>query len=246
MRYVRGVLGLLFKVYVALVFSLTLLLFYLPINLLKRSERTKKKCFNCFVMWSWCFRCLCFVHPIFRKKSELPKGPYIIVANHSSYMDIFLMYSLMSKHPFLFLGKSEILKYPLVSSFFRELNIPVFRNDRMKSAKSFIQARKAIELGWSLVIFPEGGIPDDHLPKMIPFKDGAFKLAKAARVPIVPITFTNNYLLFSDPGDLLGPARPGLSQVYIHPYLSVEEMEPLSVQELSDRVFTIVSGELPV
>ena len=98
------------------------------------------------------------------------------------------------------MGKSEILSYPLMKTFFKRLNIPVFRNDKRLAAKSFIQAKQALAAGWSIVLFPEGGIPDENRPSMIPFKEGAFKLAKSANVPLVPITFLDNHHIFSDPG----------------------------------------------
>lgn len=244
MKTIAGIFGLVFKVYVACVFSLTLLIYYLPIVVLKSFPQTKKKTFVVFCIWSWTFRILTFIHVRRMQQAKVPKGPYIIVSNHASYLDIFLMHSIMPQHPFLFLGKSEILCYPLMKSFFKNLNIPVFRKDRIKAAKSFVKARNAIEEGWSLIIFPEGGIPDDKHPAMVPFKDGAFKLAKSCKVPLVPLTFTNNHLLFSDPGDLLGRAHPGISRVYMHPTISVEEVESKSISDLSDYVFDVINGPL--
>ncbi len=142
------------------------------------------------------------------------------------------------------MGKSEILSYPLVKTFFKKLNIPVHRNDRMKAAKSFIQAKTAVQCGWSIVIFPEGGIPDDNLPEMVEFKSGAFKLSKNAQIPIVPITFLDHYHMFSDPDQLLGYAHPGISRIYMHDVISVEQQNELTEAELSDLVFAILAGPL--
>ena len=124
------------------------------------------------------------------------------------------------------------------------MNIPVHRTDRQKSARSFIMAKKAVEEGWSIVVFPEGTIPDENNPKMIPFKEGAFRLARALHVPIVPLTFTNNYKLFSDPTDRKGTAYPGVSRVYIHPYVSVEEIDGLTDKELTEKCFNIINEPL--
>ena len=77
------------------------------------------------------------------------------------------------------------------------MNIPVFRFNRKKVGLSFTLAVEAIQEGWSLVIFPEGTIPAENIPRMVPFKNGVFKIAKEVKVPIVPITFTTNHLLFS-------------------------------------------------
>lgn len=244
MRGVIGGLSLLWKIYIAIIFGITAIIFYPFIAPLLFSEKTKKKSFIFFVCWSWVFRifCLYFVRKV--EKNKLPQGPYLIIANHSSYLDIFLMYSILPKQPFLFLGKSEILKYPLIKTYFKRLNIPVFRGDRIKSARSFIMANREVKKGWSLVIFPEGGIPDYNNPKMIEFKDGAFQLAKACKIPIVPVTFTNNHKLFSDPTDVLGPARPGISMVHIHPFISEEKIEQLTHDELKKMCFELIEGPI--
>lgn len=244
MSVLIGILGFIYKLYVGLLFIVTLLIFYLPLLIFKQSEKTKKYCFNVFVCWSWTIRILAFIHVNFVKKEKLPKGPFILISNHGSYFDIFLMYSIFPRDRFLFLGKSEILKYPLVKTFFKDLNIPVYRKDRLKAAKSFIEAKKAISKGWSLIIFPEGGIPDDNLPQMKEFKDGAFKLAKSCKVPLVPITFLNHYKLFSDPDKLLGEAHPGISKVYQHPTISVDKISALSELELKDYCFKLIASKL--
>ena len=92
-------------------------------------------------------------------------------------------------------------------------------------------------------MFPEGGIPDDNRPSMIPFKEGAFKLAKSAGVPIVPITFLDNHHVFSDP-DQLDIAHPGVSRVEMHPVITKEEVAAHSEKELSARCFKEISGSL--
>lgn len=219
-----------------------LLIFYPILFVLIQKESWKKKTFNVNVFWSRLMRICCFYYIKRFNEEELPNEPYIICANHTSFLDIFFMYSILPKQPFLFLGKSEILSYPLIRTFFKNLNIPVYRNNRVKAAKSFIQAKRAVKDGWSLMIFPEGGIPDDIAPEMIPFKDGAFRLAKSCDVAIVPITFTTHYKLFSDPGDILGPARPGISKVYFHPIITKEKVKELSTEELNQKVFKLIQS----
>lgn len=240
MRYVLGILSLMWKVYIGIIFVITAILFYPIITPFLVKKQSRKKAFKIFVIWSWTFRILCFY--IVRKieKNPLPKAPYIIVANHISYFDIFFMYSILPDNPFLFLGKSEILRYPLIKTYFKRMNIPVHRGDRHKSGRAFVQSKREITDGWSLVIFPEGGIPDHDLPRLIRFKDGAFQIAKSMRVPIVPLTFLNNHKLFSDPSKILGPARPGISYVFQHPFISAEKVDELEVVELKNLCREII------
>ena len=244
MAKLRGIFGLLWKIYVGIIFVIFALALYPFFLILLTSEKGKKVSFRLFVFWSWMMRIFCFYHVKKVENAELPEGPYIIVANHTSYLDIFFMYSILPQHPFLFLGKGEILNYPILKTYFKGLNIPVHRNDRQKSARSFILAKKAVGEGWSLVVFPEGGIPDEGNPKMIPFKEGAFKLARALQIPIVPLTFTNNFNLFSDPMDFNGTAHPGISRVYVHPHIDVNKINELTDKELSDYCFQVINGPL--
>ena len=244
MRILLGSLGFIWKCWVGLVFCIFALLLYPLFFIVLSNPKWKKKSFRLFIFWSWLMRIFCLYPVRFKKKSTLPNAPYIIVANHASYLDIFLMYSILPTSPFLFLGKGEILKYPIIKTYFNGLNIPVHRKDRVKAARSFIMAKDAVANGWSLVIFPEGGIPDEDNPKMVPFKNGAFRLAKELKVPIVPISFTNNYKLFSDPTQLLGPARPGVSKVYIHDFIRPETYEEMTESELSNYCFSIINGPI--
>jgi 1-acyl-sn-glycerol-3-phosphate acyltransferase len=237
MRIILGISGLLWKVYIAVIFSIFAILFYPFFLVLLINPNLKKFSFNLFLVWSWLMRIFCFYGVKKVKNHKSPEGPYIIIANHSSYLDIFLMYSILPKHRFVFLGKSEILSYPIIRTYFKNLNIPVFRGDKSKAGQSYNLASKAVKDGWSIVIFPEGGIPDKQCPKMIPFKDGAFKLAKTLNIPIVPLTFTNNYRLFSDPTEILGPASPGIARVYINEYVSAEQIQSMEIKDLNKLCF---------
>jgi 1-acyl-sn-glycerol-3-phosphate acyltransferase len=244
MNSLKGIVSLLWKCYVAVIFVIFAVVLYPFFWVLLSNKKWKKISFRLFVFWSWMMRIFCFYRVKKVIDSPLPEGPYIVVANHSSYLDIFFMYSILPKHPFLFLGKGEILSYPIIRTYFKGLNIPVYRKDRSKAATSFTLAKKAVKEGWSLVIFPEGGIPDEGSPAMIPFKKGAFKLAKALDVPIIPITFTNHYKLFSDPTDLLGPARPGVSKVFIHDAIKTEAIAEMTELELLNVCFEKINESL--
>lgn len=244
MRYILGVFGLIWKLYIAVIFCALAIILYPFFLIVLMNPKWKKMSFNLFIFWSWMMRIFCFYHVNKITESKLPDGPYVIVANHSSYLDIFFMYSLIPKHPFVFLGKSEILSYPIIRTYFKNLNIPVYRKDKSKAGHSLLLAEKAIQQGWSIAIFPEGGIPDDDNPKMIPFKDGAFKLAKSLEIPVVPITFLNNFYLFSDPTLILGPARPGIADVIVHKVVSKEQVQSMSVKELREHCFDIISQPL--
>jgi 1-acyl-sn-glycerol-3-phosphate acyltransferase len=246
MKTLEGIFGLIWKLYFLVVFSFFAILFYPFFLAILIREEWNKYGFNLYIAWSWMLRFFCFYRiKVFGQDEKIPEGPYIIIANHTSYLDVFFMYSILPKHPFAFLGKAEVLKYPIVGTYFRSLNIPVYRKDKTKAGKSYLLASKAVEKGWSLAIFPEGGIPDgENCPKMLPFKDGAFKLAKSLNIPILPLSFTNNYKLFSDPTETFGPARPGTVRVHIHPAIPVEKIQSMEIAELRQMSFDIINAPI--
>ena len=228
-----------------LLFIVTLLLFYLPIFLLLLQENTKKKAFPIFVVWC---QLLCFLAGYrIRPKTTftVPEGPSVFVANHTSFLDILFMYLLFPHHPFLFLGKAELLKVPLVKTFFKRLHIPVYRNKGGRNAhKALESADLALKKGWSIIIFPEGGIKEHLVPALQVFKDGAFRLAKNNNVPIVPITFLNNYRLLEDPAVKNSVARPGVAHVVVHPNIPVPTVSISSLEDLKAIAFQTINQSL--
>jgi 1-acyl-sn-glycerol-3-phosphate acyltransferase len=244
MQQIIGVFGIVWKLYIAIVFFIFAIVLYPFFWCLQLKAAWRKFGFQIFILWSWLLRIFCFYPVRIKLNSPLPQAPFIIVSNHSSYLDIFLLPSILPSYPFAFLGKAEILKYPIVRTYFKALNIPVYRKDKTKAGQAFGQAKKAMEDGWSIVIFPEGTIPESNIPQMLPFKNGAFRLAQSLNVPILPLTFSQNFHLFSDPTQILGPAHPGVVEVFIHPFISVEEISNSSIEQISEKCFQIIEAPL--
>ena len=95
----------------------------------------------------------------------------------------------------------------------------------------------------SIIIFPEGGM---HLtaPEMTRFKNGAFKLAQEQKVPIVPITFINNWKLFSDHTDVWRRGKPGLSKVFVHSPVKCNGYSREDLVNLREAVFHIIDSKI--
>lgn len=150
-----------------------------------------------------------------KKEEKVPKGPFVICPNHTSYLDILTMFTVFKQY-FLFMGKVEIMTWPLFNVFFSKgMNISVDRASRLGSHEAYERAKEEIDKGHNVVIFPEGTIPHEA-PKMKPFKNGAFKLAMDKNVPIVPVTFVNNWKRLQVGPALKNSGGPGLSRVIIH------------------------------
>lgn len=137
---------------------------------------------------------------------------YILVANHTSMLDIMLMLAIV-RNPFVFVGKKELSNIPLLGFFYKRTNILVDRNSKISRAEVYNSVDRRLGQGLSICIFPEGGVPDDESILLDNFKNGAFRMAIEHQIPILPITFGDNkerfsYTFFS--------GSPGLMRAKIH------------------------------
>jgi len=138
---------------------------------------------------------------------------YVLVANHTSMTDIMLMLIAVKKHPFVFVGKKELTKIPIFGFIYKRVCILVDRANSKSRYQVFERAQKRIEQGLSICIFPEGGVPEEHII-LDEFKDGAFRIAIEHGLPIVPMVFFDNkkrlsYTFFSgSPGKMRAKIFP--------------------------------------
>lgn len=243
MRWLFAPFNFLFKLWIGFVFWTTLALLY-PIfafNLAKperypRAFRWKRR-------WSALLSALILCPVRAEKRGEIPEGPVLFVSNHSSYSDTFFFYSAIDRY-FLFIGKGELLKWPLFSLFFRTMDIPISRKDFRQAKGALSKAADALERGESVAIYPEGTIARDN-PRLTRFKNGAFKLAIDTQVPIVPMTWTTNWKILKDPEDFFSVSRPAISRVVIHPAIDTRGMGPEDLVALREQVWRAVDSGLP-
>ena len=114
----------------------------------------------------------------------------MLVANHTSMLDVMLMLK-VSRNPFVFVGKKELVKIPIFGFFYKRVCIMVDRGDSGSRTGVYRRANRRLGQGLSICIFPEGGVPEEDIV-LDSFKDGAFKMAIAHKIPIVPIIFLDN------------------------------------------------------
>jgi 1-acyl-sn-glycerol-3-phosphate acyltransferase len=131
-----------------------------------------------------------FVRSTVRGAEKLdPETSYVVVANHSSYMDIPALYSALPLE-LRFFAKKGLFSIPLLGGHLRRAgHLPVVRGDARASLKSMTEGAKLIrERGISVLLFPEGGRTEKGIR---PFKEGAAYIAIKAGVPIVPVGLVN-------------------------------------------------------
>jgi 1-acyl-sn-glycerol-3-phosphate acyltransferase len=241
MKFLSKIIQWIYKAYVVASFVLTMLLLYPLFKYLLRHKKFKQV-FKIKKYWGAFLRVVCFMRLSVTQRGGFPKAPYVVVANHSSYLDIVFMYTIVPDY-FVFMGKHELLKWPLVRMFFYEMNIAVNRTNHKAAHNALIRAAEAIDKGSCLVLFPEGTIPLNS-PNLGRFKMGAFKLAIEKQVPIVPITFKNNWRLLGDlvPGNYR--ASPGTAHITVHEPVITAGMGEKDLVPLRNQVYDIIHHSL--
>jgi 1-acyl-sn-glycerol-3-phosphate acyltransferase len=168
---------------------------------------------------------------------------YIFCANHTSNLDIMIL-CILAHGKFHFMGKEELKNNPVLKIFFNTIDIAVDRNSKMSAFRAFRRAGENLDKGMSLLIFPEGGIHNDHYPpKLMEFKNGPFRLAIEKRVPILPISIINAWDLIWDDGARYG-SRPGICDIYVHKPIFTDHMDVKADEHLKLKVFNKIQSKL--
>ncbi|MCC7231704.1 MAG: 1-acyl-sn-glycerol-3-phosphate acyltransferase [Bacteroidia bacterium] len=175
-----------------------------------------------------------------RGKIENDKA-YVLCPNHTSYLDILLIYIAFPNY-FHTMGKAELRKVPLFRKFFERMNIPVNRKSKMDSHRAYLRAASDIEKGISIALFPEGTIHHNG-PVMGRFKNGPFRLAIEKQVPVVPVTFMNNWRILPDDFNR-HPGHPGISKVIIHEPVATAGMTESDLDTLKNKVYEAMNSPL--
>jgi 1-acyl-sn-glycerol-3-phosphate acyltransferase len=170
------------------------------------------------------------------------KASYVFVANHQGAMDIFLVYALLG-HNFKWMMKKSLRKVPLVGEACYKADFIFVDRSSPKGVKDTItNARDILKDGTSLMIFPEGSRTFNG--KMIPFKNGAFFLADALQLPVVPITIDGSF-------DVL-PRTRGVNfvnfhrmKLTIHDVILPQGQGPENIRAISQQSFAAINSALP-
>ena len=166
--------------------------------------------------------------------------PYIVVANHTSELDVMFCYRLV-KSPTVFIGKKELANIPLFGFFFRRSSIIVDRKSLASKRRVLELASNHLKKGVGVCIYPEGGIPKDKRMILGKFKSGAFKLAIENGVDILPITFANNRRHLPD---FFQGGYPGTIYATVHTPISVTGMTKKDIGSLGDIIHDVLLDEL--
>ncbi|MDH3452043.1 MAG: 1-acyl-sn-glycerol-3-phosphate acyltransferase, partial [Gammaproteobacteria bacterium] len=113
------------------------------------------------------------------------KGACVVVANHQSYLDAFVLI-LALRRELTFLAKAELLRFGFAAWPLRRLGTHfVQRHDTQQGIEDARRATQSLQQGRMVAIFAEGTFK--RMPGLLPFHMGAFVTAVEAGVPIIPV-----------------------------------------------------------
>ncbi len=171
---------------------------------------------------------------------HMTPGSYVVMANHLSYVDIVVLFLALPICPG-FLAKAELTRIPFLSQALRSGgHVVIDRGTRAGAMAAIESAAEQVRGGKTVLIFPEGTRGDDDT--IGDFKKGGFYLAKAAKVPILPVGVRGTRAIFPRRSLLI---RPGKVEVHIGapiapPEIEATEMAPL-VAALRERLMSLAA-----
>ncbi len=173
-----------------------------------------------------------YEHKIDRTKN------YLFCGNHFSYLDIAIM-PLMPV-PIQFVGKLSIGKVPIFGYMFKRFHITVDRSSMRERYATYKRAVDALKSGFSLGIFPEGGIKSKNIPTMAPFKEGPFRMAVETGTPLIPVSFGDNWHMFPD--DKSFRFFRSKCRIIVHQPIEPSKYSLENLQDFQDDVYQIIQN----
>jgi 1-acyl-sn-glycerol-3-phosphate acyltransferase len=172
---------------------------------------------------------------------ELPKNQRMFfVCNHQHDFDPVILLTVFKDFKLGFIGKKDIIpEMPLVAKIIHKLNgLFIDREHDREAAKTILQAVKTIKNDEaSVALFPEGYVSKDCT--LLPFRNGAFKIATKTKCPIVICALNNTR---SIPKNMC--RKTTKVNLKIVGVLYPEQYEGLTTTEMGDRIHTLMDSAL--
>src|SRR5882724_3346222 len=148
-------------------------------------------------------------------------GACIITPNHVTYADP-IWITIPVRRRIYYMAWDKPFRIPVLGLMMRIFGAFPVNLDVAADASAQREAIELLRKGRALVMFPEGG--RTRTGKLMPFKMGAFRLALAHGVPIVPVSIKGAGKIWPV-GQML--PRPGRLTIIYHP--------PINIQRVSEE-----------
>lgn len=190
-------------------------------------------------------RLLCWLTPVWvtveGADNADPDRTYVVVCNHQSQYDIFVVYGWL-RLDLKWVLKAELRKMPAVGIGCEKAgHIFVDRSNPEQARQAVTDALDKVRDGVGLLFFAEGTRSPDG--KLLPFKKGAFRVATDQKLPVLPVTIVGARDV-QKPKSLL--IFPGKIRLVIHPAIEVDGRDDAEdILDLMTQTRDAIASALP-
>ena len=167
-----------------------------------------------------------------------PRHPYVVVANHESFVDILLISHLPWEMKWL--AKEDFFRYPLIGWLMRLVgDIRLKRGDAQSIVSAIKGCNDRLSKGVSVMLFPEGTRSRDG--NLGEFMDGAFRIAVQNQVPVLPLVVNGSREALQ-----AGSWRMNVTEAEVRVLdpIPTEGLTKRDVPALRDKVRQLIADEL--
>lgn len=191
------------------------------------------------MIWSRFMCCLSWNRVTVKGRENIRKGQsYVFASNHTSIYDVFLIYGYIGV-PFKWIMKKEIATWPFVGWACKAAGFLFINRQKGREAfRTLQEAKHVFTDGVSLVVFPEG--TRTHDGEIAKFKRGAFEIARAVELPIIPMRIDGGFhvmpynKIYPIPGPLTLTILP---EVEFHPADHDDEL--VQIEAIRENIINI-------
>lgn len=238
---IGGLIGFFLAAYVCLWLLLVMVLFVLALAAGPvRPQKRQNRFYNAFVCYV-----LGLVTALGRIRvrvtglEKLPAGRWLLVCNHRSNYDPLITSWVLRKREFAFITKPSVMNNFVSGRIVsRACYLGIDRENDRAALRTILEAARLLkENAVSFGIYPEGTRHAGE--EMLPFRNGAFKIAQRAKVPIVTAAIRG-----TDKVHRSFPWRSTEVQLKICAVMDAERVCALSTVEIGDQVRTCINSAL--
>lgn len=240
MNFLKNILGRIFALWAILVFTVSLLVVFIPIWLtgFRPEPQRTIHVFRIFRIWMKFFFVFSGVRRVIRGKENFKKGMnYVVVCNHNSFMDVPLS-SPGIPGANKTIAKIEMSRIPLFGMIYKRGSVLVDRKSEESRKSSYGRMRDVLQMGLHMCIYPEGTRNKTSEP-LQKFHDGAFRLAVETGKDIIPAIIQGTRKVLPTHKTFFFWPQP----VYMT-FLPSISSTGKDVKELKDEVFEVMRSKI--
>ncbi len=176
-----------------------------------------------------------FRHKVNRKALQGLKPPYLVVANHSCWLDYMITTASMYPVRMNYVGAYNFFRDKVLSRVFTWMGV-ISKNQFTNDLSSIKKMKSVVQNGGVVAIYPHGCLSNDGRPGGFAVF-GIAKLVRFLNVPVVAVHTSGGYLTRPR---WTKNARYGRLDTTVRPVLTVDQIRELS----EEQIYQAVTGAL--